>query len=30
MNPLLEKLLDEDIFKPYTKEELIKLRLKEN
>jgi len=30
MNPLLEKLLkEEDIFKPYTEEELIKLRLKD-
>jgi len=30
MNPLLEKLLkEEEIFKPYTEEELIKLRLKD-
>jgi len=29
MNPLIEKLLKEDIFKPYTKEEVLKLRLKD-
>jgi len=28
MNPLLEKLLDEDIFKPFTREELIEIKLK--
>jgi len=29
MNPLLEKLLkEEDIFKPFTREELIEIKLK--